>query len=187
MKIPNQKSFFCFVIDGKLHATVLNMTQARVRNITNVTTCRGSETAKIWETVFTPPPTYILSLYMYYVRRYVGWGCMLNCLMLSSLLCFPAFFAVPISLYFVWTFSSCQIILYRWNGTEGNYRKAGRWCITSRNSSSTRVSTWNHSWSWREHTKVWHPPLEFMNYVVSICMCMNLCIPIALYIYYVQE
>jgi len=86
------------VIDGKLQ---LNMTQARVRNITNVTTCRGSETAKIWETVFTPPPTYILSLYMYYVRRYVGWGCMLNCLMLSSLLCFPAFlqFQYPYILY----------------------------------------------------------------------------------------
>jgi len=50
------EGFFCFVIDGKLHATVLHMTQARVRNVTNVTTCRGSETAKIRETVFTPPP-----------------------------------------------------------------------------------------------------------------------------------
>ena len=101
MKIPNQKSFFCFVIDGKLHATVLNMTQARVRNITNVTTCRGSETAKIWETVFTPPPNIhfiIIHVLCEKICR-VGLYAELSYAIIPTL--FPCFFAVPISLYFV--------------------------------------------------------------------------------------
>jgi len=44
------------------------------------------------------------------VERYVGWGCMLNCYMLSSLPCFYAFCwsAIPTSCYTFNVFDSCK-------------------------------------------------------------------------------
>jgi len=77
--------------------------------------------------------------------------------------------------YILYIFSSCQMehsSFHRWNGTEGNYRKVRSWLPTSRNITSTWTSTWNHSRSWREHAKVWYPPLKY--YVVAICKCMHL-------------
>jgi len=42
---------------------------------------------------------YSPTLHTFNMERYVGWGCILNCFMLSSLFCFPAFCwsAIPTS------------------------------------------------------------------------------------------
>ena len=49
------------------------------------------------------------TLHIFNVERYVGWGCILNCLMLSSLPCFYAFYwyAIPTSCYI---FYSCNTL-----------------------------------------------------------------------------
>ena len=51
-----------------------------------------------------------------HVGRYVGWGCILNCFMLSSLPCFYAFCwsAIPTSCYIFNVFYSCNILCFKY-------------------------------------------------------------------------
>jgi len=51
------------------------------------------------------------NLHIFDVERYVGWGCILNCFMLSSLPCFYAvcWSAIPTSCYIFNVFYSCLI------------------------------------------------------------------------------
>jgi len=57
------------------------------------------------------------TLHIFDVKRYVGWGCILNCFMLSSLPCFYAFCwsATPTSCYIFYVFYSCN---YEWWHTQ---------------------------------------------------------------------
>jgi len=57
-----------------------------------------------------------IELHIFNLKRYVGWGCILNCFMLLSLPCFPAFCcsAIPTFIFFrgaclSWSFLSITV------------------------------------------------------------------------------